>query len=161
MNPRAADGAVRYTRIGLLCLGLGLVLGLLVAVDHLFWHRAWAGPLLLIGLSLGLLAFYRLHRALWWSVLPAGVLFTLAAVEWFHRVYPQVRDDWLFFAGMDLTFLAAYAAGGRRPRTAWAWAAAAVSGLINLPFLGILLEFVPLVLVAAGFVFLLRAPQRD
>lgn len=161
MNPRATDETLRHAQVGLLCIVLGVILGMLVAVDHLFWQRALAAPLLLMGLSLGLLAFYWLHRAQWWSILPAGVLLTLAAVEGLHRVYPQVRDDWLFFAGLALTFLAAYAAGGGRPQTGWAWAAAAVAGLISLLSLGSLLEYVPLLLVAAGLVLRLRAPRRE
>lgn len=160
MNPRATDGTVRLAQVGMLCLGLGLVLGLLVTVDHLFWHRTWAGPLLLMGLGFGLLTFYRLYRAQRWAIIPTGVLFTLAAVDWLHRVSPQVRDDWLFFLGLGITFGAAYVTGGGRPRTAWAWAAAAASGLISLPSIGGLLEFLPLLLLAAGLFLLLRTLRQ-
>jgi hypothetical protein len=90
---------------GFALLGLALVVGTQGVAESL---SGWGGPMFLGALSLGFWAIYVANRSLWWSIIPGGVLITLAAVTISDMVFPAMDTGTIFFLGMGLTFLLVY-----------------------------------------------------
>ncbi len=63
------------------------------------------GALVLSGLGAAFLIIYLIKREFWWAVIPAGVLFTMAAITIVDEAFPDFDSGGLFFVGIGLTFL--------------------------------------------------------
>lgn len=128
-------------------------------LGYQFTHETpeyWVSMWLFGGIGLGFLGVYfRTALREWWSLIPAGVLLTLATVTVLeHFLEDGEIGGGVFMLGLGLTFVLVYlspAPGGRRT---WAAIPAAVLGLIGL--MGLLastrlVDFVwPLALIGLG-----------
>jgi len=105
---------------GLTLIGLGGMIGL----PNRF--EVYRGALFLGALALAFWVVYlREQRARWWSLIPAGVLSTLAATQ---IVPPWLNQASIFLWGMALTFaLVALLAG-----MSWAWYPAGILAVLGL-----------------------------
>ena len=75
------------------------------------------GPLLLAIMGLGFITIFFIDRRMWWSIIPGGVLLSLAAVSFLEQARNLPFDPaGVLFIGMGLTFLllAMVRDGGRR-----------------------------------------------
>jgi hypothetical protein len=97
-----------------------------------------AGPLFLASIGLGFLLVFLVRREFWWAIIPAGSLFSLAAVASItanNENNGEIGGAVMFF-GFALTFLAIYFVRDERGRRKWALVPAAVclgmAGLIAL-----------------------------
>lgn len=73
---------------------------------------AASGPLFLGFLGAGFAAAYRAERRRWWTILTAGVLWTLALVSWLGETRPGSQVGWVFFLGLAATFGALFSLPG-------------------------------------------------
>lgn len=134
--------------------GLVLVgLALLILGDQ-FWPQfsdRWGGGFFLGMIALSFWLIYVTNRELWWAIIPAGVLTTLAGITVLD--YYLVETETIFFLGLALTFLlvALLPADGQMR---WAFIPAAALGLIALltsASLQYLIDYIwPVALIAAG-----------
>lgn len=99
--------------------------------------------------GIGFLQAWREDDRMWWSLMPAGTLFTLAAVTLAEQSVGWLSGGTVFFAGLAATFLAIY----MLPRHAQQWAlipavGSAVMALIVWGSTGSWI--LPLVLIGTG-----------
>lgn len=117
----------------------------------------WDGFYFLGLLGGGFAATYIVQRKHWWAVIPAGVLWTLAAIVASENLFPRWDEGALFFAGLAATFgyLFAY------ERQRWAIfpaVALLVVGVLSLSFTGGWVF--PVLLIAAG-VYAMKRQARE
>ncbi len=120
----------------------------------------WTGALFMAGLSLSFWAVY-LVRRMWWAIIPAGVLLTIAVVA----AYPErgVDTGGIFFIGLGLTFALVFAA----TRMWWSLIPAAILIVIGgalavgQPLLLQYLNYAwPVLLILAGVYLLYKVARR-
>ena len=118
---------------GCALLGIGIITGV-EAVAPYSVAQATGGVFLgLIGLAF--LVIYLTRRENWWAVIPAGALFTLAAVATISPYYAGPATGAIFFFGIAATFLALYVLPDlrhRQPRAIWPAIACTGLGLVTL-----------------------------
>jgi len=144
-----------------------LSIGVLIGTDALFPRLADAigGSIVLGGIALSFWIIYlRTRLTQWWSIIPGGILGSLAlgiAVE------PFVHGDafvGIFFTGMALTFLLVYLLPTVGEKMAWALIPAGILGAMGLIFLSVATRLMgilwPLLLIGVGAYVLLRALRR-
>src|SRR5690554_6812239 len=110
---------------------------------------AYAGAWFLGISGLGFLTAWRDDESRWWAVIPAGTLFTLAAVVVADLSWRWLDGGTVFFLGLAATFLALYLL----PRNAQSWALipAAASGALALLIWGSSGTWMlPILLIALG-----------
>lgn len=66
--------------------------------------EAWSGSMFLGGIALAFWMIYAFNPGQWWTVIPGGVLLTLAAVAGLSSVLQGVEMGGVFFLGLGLTF---------------------------------------------------------
>ena len=125
----------------------------------------WGGSLVLGGIGISFLVIYLLERELWWTIIPAGVMLTLALVVALDELAPGLETAGVLFLGMGATFgvLALTARPNNQMR--WAWIPAAilvVMGLIMVTAFGNLMVYLwPLALLLAGGYLIWRAMRAN
>jgi hypothetical protein len=91
---------------------------------------------------------------MWWAVIPAGVLLTLAAVVGVDSYLPGIETGGLFMIGLGLTFVVVAFIPTPQGRMWWAWIPASVLtiiGLIMTAAAGNLIKYVwPAALILGG-----------
>jgi hypothetical protein len=137
---------------GCALLGIGIITGI-EAVAPASVVQATGGIFLgLIGVAF--LMIYLTRRENWWAVIPAGALFTLAAVATISPYYAGPATGAIFFFGIAATFLALYVLPDLRHRQPWAiWPAIACAGLGLVTLLSEVSAGAwlwPLILIAVG-----------
>ena len=77
-----------------------------VALDQLAPDvgETWSGSLFLGGIALAFWMIYVFNPAQWWTVIPGGVLLTLAAIAGLSSVLQGVEMGGVFFLGLGVTF---------------------------------------------------------
>lgn len=77
-----------------------------VALDQLAPDvgEVWSGSLFLGGIALAFWMIYVFNPAQWWTVIPGGVLLTLAAIAGLSSVLQGVEMGGVFFLGLGVTF---------------------------------------------------------
>jgi hypothetical protein len=150
----------RYWRAiaGFTLLGIG-------AVILLGWRNIslgdWPGAFVLFGVALGFWAVLLAHADNWWAVIPAGVLTVVGVLVGLGADFREAAWLAALFGGLGLVFLFLYVARFGQHDTRWAGIPAAALLLVGLvTWVGTLggsagvQRFWPIVLVLAGFVFL-------
>jgi hypothetical protein len=107
----------------------------------------WDGFYFLGLLGGGFATTYAVQRKHWWAVIPAGVLWTLAAIVALENLFPRWDESTFFFAGLAATFGYLFAYEKQR------WAifpavALLMVGVLSLSFTGGWVF--PALLIAAG-----------
>lgn len=94
----------------------------------------WGGSLILGGIGLSFAIIYLLNPGNWWSIIPAGVMLSLAVIIGLENFFPEDLTGGLFLIGLGLTFAAVALSlrRGARPAFVWAWIPAGVLTLIGL-----------------------------
>ncbi|HEU5086129.1 MAG TPA: hypothetical protein VFT99_01745 [Roseiflexaceae bacterium] len=136
---------------GSVLLGLALVLVLQMLSPRA--AASWSGMVFLGALALGFWSIFLSNRALWWAIIPGGVLGTLALISGSTVFIDPAWLGALFFAGFAATFGLVYLlAPGEQPRR-WALYPAGIMLFMSLVVLapgGMLFNFWWIVLILAG-----------
>lgn len=116
-----------------------LAVGILIVTDDLFPNQPydWGGPFFFCSIGLGFLLIYRQRRDLWWVLLPAGLMFTLAVVVLLSPLTPGIGPVVVLLVGLAATFAALSFLPGPHPLR-WPLLAA-----LGLALLGISLGAAP------------------
>ena len=125
-----------------------------------------AGSAFLGSIGVGFALVYLANRALWWAIIPGGVLSTLAVVAALDEVGDTGLDSGgVFFIGLGLTFLLVALLPHRsEERLTWAFIPATVLIILGV-FVGIGLErffnlLWPVVLILIGIFWVMRNALR-
>lgn len=138
----------------------------------IFYHRfappflsGLGGAVFLASLAVGFLAIFFTNREQWWSIIPGGVLLSVAGVV----TVSQAGIDFLnpasvLFVGIGLTFgLLGLMSTYLNTNLRWAYIPAGVLLVLGLvvfsPFAGAVGFLLPLLLVGAGAYLVLRRPH--
>ncbi len=124
----------------------------------------WGGTVFLAVLGLSFCAIYLVRRDYWWSIIPGGVLFTLAMVASVSRTtHSGAQSGGIFFLGLALTFALLYLLVEPRGRMTWALIPATILmilGLITMAATSPLINYLwPLLLVFIGAYLVYQATQ--
>jgi predicted lysophospholipase L1 biosynthesis ABC-type transport system permease subunit len=150
----------------------GLVLAsisLMIVIGNFFpdFEEDWGGSLVLGGIGLSFLIIYLINRQMWWAIIPAGVLLSLAAMLGISNYLPEVESGGLFLLGLALTFALLALVRTENGRLWWAWIPAGILALIGLGITasaGNLFQYIwPVALIAGGGIliyFTLRPRNR-
>jgi predicted lysophospholipase L1 biosynthesis ABC-type transport system permease subunit len=150
----------------------GLVLAsisLMIILGNFFpeFEEDWGGSLVLGGIGLSFLIIYLINRQMWWAIIPAGVLLSLAVMLGVSNYLPGVETGGLFLLGLALTFALLALVHTENGRMWWAWIPAGILALVGLGITasaGNLFPYVwPLALIAGGGIliyFTLRRRNR-
>ena len=115
-----------------------LVLAVVIVLATFFpgFGGTMIGALFLGGIGMSFFIIYLVRRDFWWEIIPAGALFTLAAVVVVSALGYELASGGVFFFGLGLTF--ALLAFVRTPggRLTWAWIPALVLIVLGLLALG-------------------------
>jgi hypothetical protein len=118
------------------------------------------GVFVLGGIGVAFGAVYLADRRNWWAIIPAGVMFTLAAISALDQLLGSFGTGGLLFLGLALTFALVALLPTPQGRMNWAWypaAGLAVLGLFVTAVSENLMGYVwPLVLVLGGFLLIFR-----
>ena len=138
-------------------------LGLIIFMGQADFANNWTGAVFLGMLGVSFWLIYAFHPLHWWSVIPGGVLFTLAAVS----MMPEGGNlsGGVFFLGMALTFGLVYILPKPAGKLTWALYPAGILLLIGaLVTLGTtsLINYVwPVALLVGGGVILFYALRKN
>jgi hypothetical protein len=114
----------------------GIVLfsiGLLIALSYLApaFAEIWGGSLVLGGIGLSFVLIYLVNRQMWWAIIPAGVLISLALMLGLGNYLPETDTSGFFLLGLGLTFALVALAPNPQGKMWWAWIPAGVLVLIG------------------------------
>lgn len=141
--------------------GMALVgLMLLVFGDSLFpkMTNYLGGSIFLGAIAFSFWAIYLVNREMWWAVIPAGALTTLALVA---GIDPFVRDSgWIFLVGLGLTFAIVGILPAPTGRMTWAFIPAGILLVLGLFTSAALMNYLdyawPIALILLGGYFIFR-----
>lgn len=137
---------------GLTLLSIAVVVALGYIVPGI--SDVWSGTIVLGGIGLSFLLIFLIDMQMWWAVIPAGVLLTLAAVVGIDNYLPGTATGGLFMIGLGLTFVVVAFVPTPQGRMWWAWIPASVLtilGLIMTAAAGNLINYVwPAALILGG-----------
>ena len=143
-----------------------LALAVLIGLDYFAptLSERVGGPLFLGGVGLSFLVIYALDRKLWWAIIPAGALLTLAAVAGLDNV-EAFNGGGVLFLGLGLTFgLLALAPVDNGKALRWAFIPAGIlllmGGMLLVGFERAIGYLWPVALIVGGGLLLFRAWRR-
>lgn len=144
---------------GFTLVGIGLNVGLgalFPAVEDIL-----GGTIVLGSIGLSFLVIYFLNRDFWWTLIPAGVLLTLAVIIPLENFLSDFGFVSLFFLGMALTFAVVALIPTPEGKMKWAWIPAAILGFMGIifgAFSGSFMAYLtPLILILGGGFLIYRA----
>lgn len=118
------------------------------------------GLFVLGGIGLAFAAIYLADRRNWWAIIPAGVMFTLAAISVLDQLLVGFDSGGLLFLGLALTFVLVAILPNPQGQMTWAWYPAVVLAVIGLIIAvasqNLLRYFWPLILILGGLVLIFR-----
>lgn len=127
---------------------------------------SFAGSAFLGSIGVGFALVYLANRALWWAIIPAGVMVTLGIVAGFDRFGDGgMESGGIFFIGLGLTFLLVALLPHRgEERLTWAFIPATVLLILGF-FVGTGFEnylnlFWPVILILVGIFWVMRNAVR-
>ena len=139
---------------------LGLAATIAVAMFLPGQKDGWIGALFLGSIGLSFVIVYVMRRDFWWSIIPAGVLLTLALVALSTNLLSGLESGALFFLGLGATFAVVALLPTPEGRMTWALIPAGILGVMGIMIalaMGSLLNYVwPVALILIGVYILLR-----
>lgn len=145
--------------------GFALVgIGIMIFMEHSLESSGelWGGAVFLGLLGMAFLMIYLSDRSHWWTIIPGGVMLTLAVVTLFPK--EGVLAGGIFFLGMAATFGLVWILPKPAGKLNWALYPASVLACIGiLVILGVtnLIDFIlPVALLAGGGYILYRATRK-
>ena len=137
---------------GFTLTAIGTSVGLDVIAPTL--GNIFGGGIILGGIGLSFWMVYFTNREFWWSIIPAGVMTSVAVVATLDELFPHTDTDGLFLVGLGLTFILLGVLPGHEKQLRWAFIPGGiltVIGLFTLPFMGQAFNFIwPAALIIAG-----------
>jgi len=140
-----------------------IAIGMIIFMDEVIGGVAdqWTGAVFLGMLGLAFVIIYMFHQEQWWSIIPGGVLLTLAGVT---LVSDTDFSGGLFFLGLALTFGLIYLLPKPSGKSQWALYPAgillAIGVLVTLGEANVLNYVWPLALLFAGGYVLFRSLKK-
>lgn len=116
---------------GTLLLSISAIIGLNEFLPG-FNERNLSGTIILSGISLSFFLVYLAEHSNWWSIIPAGVIATIALVSYMEINSTMVVTGGIFFLGLGLTFALVAILPTSIGQMRWAWIPAGILGLIGL-----------------------------
>jgi hypothetical protein len=146
-----------------------LCIGIAIAIDYLVPQAAefWAGAVVLGGIGLSFAIIYLINRTMWWAIIPAGAMFSLAVMLALEYYFPGDAIAGVFLIGLGLTFAFVAIAPVREGRMWWAWipaGALVLTGLVLTASAGNVFQYVwPLALIIGGgaLIFYTLRPRKS
>lgn len=139
---------------------LGLMVLILMGEYFPQLEDAWGGSVILGAIGLSFWAIAITNRQAWWSVIPAGVLTTLAAITFIEPMVAADVSGGVFFLGLGLTFLLVGVFPTSQGRMRWAFIPSAVlllMGVFLMASLVSLLDYLwPVALILLGIYLIYR-----
>jgi hypothetical protein len=107
---------------------------LLIALETLSpeLSEIWGGSLILAGIGLSFVVVFLVNRQMWWAIIPAGVLISLAIMLGVGNLLPGTDTSGLFLIGLGLTFALVALVPTPQGHMWWAWIPAGALVLIGL-----------------------------
>ncbi|MBC8330500.1 MAG: hypothetical protein H8E28_00815 [Anaerolineae bacterium] len=122
----------------------------------------WGGVIFLGGIAVGFWAVYFTNREMWWAVIPAGVLSTLAVVTVADAYFNDT--GFIFFLGLAVTFALVAVLPTPAGRMTWAFIPALVLFLLGIftseALMPVFNYIWPVGLIVLGGYFVLRNFRR-
>jgi hypothetical protein len=115
---------------GIILLAVAILIGLTTYVEG--FNENLGGAIVLGGIGLSFLLVYLVNHAHWWAIIPAGVLFTIAAVAGLSENIPEAEIGGIFMIGLGLTFALVALLPNPHGRMSWAWIPASILALIGI-----------------------------
>ncbi len=141
--------------------GLSLLgLAVLILGDQFFsgFTGHWGGAIFLGGIAVGFWAVYAVNQEMWWAVIPAGVLTTLAVITVADAFVAD--SGFMLFLGLAATFALVGILPNPTGRMTWAFIPALVLFLLGILTSQILMpvfDYIwPVGLIVLGGYFILR-----
>jgi hypothetical protein len=114
----------------------------------------FGGGIVFSGIALGFWLVYLTRHSFWWAVIPAGVMFSLAAASVSEELFFAYDTDGVFLLGLGLTFLYLATLSGYEKDFKWALIPGGILvgiGILALPFIRLTSDILfPLALICAG-----------
>ena len=110
------------SRLQSLWLMLGIVFLSIAAsnIVALFDINNWVpDAILFAGIGLGFTSFYVIDKLNWWSILPAGLVFSLGLIRVLEQTSPDTETNGILFLGLGITFLILFALPTKYSRLSW------------------------------------------
>ncbi len=138
---------------GTIFLSISAVIGLNEYLPG-FNERNLSGTIILSGISLSFLLVYLAEHSNWWSIIPAGVIATIALVSYMEINSTMFVTGGIFFLGLGLTFALVAILPTSIGQMRWAWIPAGILCLIGLIILISVEQYInyiwPSVLIVMG-----------
>jgi hypothetical protein len=149
---------------GIILLSIGITIGVNDLVPD--FGAIWGGPIILGGIGLSFALIFLINRTMWWAIIPAGVMFSLALMLGLEAYFPGTDVAGIFLTGLGLTFALVALVPNPGGRMWWAWipAGALIAvGLVMTAAAGSIFQYIwPLALIIGGgalIVYTLRQPK--
>jgi hypothetical protein len=128
-----------------------LSISLVVILDWLApaFSDRWSSTLVLGGIALSFLVIYALERDLWWTLIPGGVMLTLALVTSLDEFAPDIETGGVFFLGLGATFGALAMTNSPLGQLRWAWIPAVVLVIVGVFMLATTVNLIAYIAPAA------------
>jgi len=139
-----------------------LSIALMILLSTLFPEvgELLSGSIVLGGIGLSFLLIYLTNREHWWTIIPAGVLLTLALVVGLESLISESDFISIFFVGLGITFAVVAILPTAEGKMRWAWIPAGIlvlMGLLFSAFTGDLVAYLwPAALIVAGLYLIFR-----
>jgi hypothetical protein len=143
---------------GFVLIGVGLVALFNLLIPE--FPESLGGGIVLGSLSIAFILIYLFNRESWWTIIPAGVLGTLAIAITIEPWLSDLQFVSLFFLGLGLTFAILGLIPNPEGKMGWAFIPAIVLAVIGAIFLfvGGSIEYLwPVALIVGGLFILIRA----
>jgi len=139
-----------------------LSIALMILLSTLFPEvgELLSGSIVLGGIGLSFVLIYLTNREHWWTIIPAGVLLTLALVVGLESLISESDFISIFFVGLGITFAVVAILPTAEGKMKWAWIPAGVlvlMGLLFSAFTGDSMAYLwPAALIVAGLYLIFR-----
>ena len=138
---------------GTIFLSISAVIGLNEYLPG-FNERNLSGTIILSGISLSFFLVYLAEHSNWWSIIPGGVIATIALVSYMEINSTMFVTGGIFFLGLGLTFAVVAILPTSIGQMRWAWIPAGILCLIGLIILISVEQYInyiwPSVLIVMG-----------
>jgi hypothetical protein len=148
---------------GTIFLSISAVIGLNEFIPG-FNEKNLSGTIILSGISLSFLLVYLVEHSNWWSIIPAGVIATIALISYMEINSTMVVSGGIFFLGLGFTFALVAILPTSIGQMRWAWIPACILCLIGLIILVSVEQYInyiwPSVLIVMGIFLVGRSFRK-
>lgn len=118
------------------------------------------GVIVLGAIGIAFLVIYFMNRSYWWSIIPAGVMFSISLMILVETLNTELDEGGIILLGIGVTFAILAVLPGLQFEMRWAWIPAIVLGLIGILIMASSMEMFnyifPTALILVGLIFVWR-----